>query len=189
MRLGHSFSLSLNYRRTYRGAWLDPPPAGRSPGCRPAERLPALDVPPPARNPALAAAVALARQGGATAAGLLRRVLETCETCEAAEAALLSERRLIAPCYVMLCGAAAAPGRAVLLTCGTGHERAVERMRSGGELAVASLDLDELPRLPPEEGRIEGSLEAKDFVRQRPLLAHPFLGGAPPRLTERPGEV
>ena len=88
--------------------------------------------------------------GGWPVAFLTRHLLETCSTYEAALGALAGiapsaqtgwvrgGARLLAPCYVMLVGAA--PGEGCLVTCESGLRRHARQLRDEGSLATANCD-------------------------------------------------
>ncbi|KAL3908598.1 MAG: hypothetical protein SGPRY_009733 [Prymnesium sp.] len=150
-----SFSISLNYRRPFDGAWVHGEPV--------------LQIPPPERNPFLAAAEAERAAGALPASFLLRLALETCTTFERAVSFLASER-MLAPCYILVAGARS--GEAALLTRSLGTGCVLERIQLSGELCVANLDPseEEIPALPSSKYHKLGSIEAKDFIQGESLL-------------------
>ncbi|KAL1510756.1 hypothetical protein AB1Y20_007043 [Prymnesium parvum] len=154
------FSLSLNYRRPFSGAWED--------------GWPALELPPPRKNPFIAASKRHAARGAIPVALALRLALETCSSYESACSMLLSTP-LLAPCYILAAGGR--PGEAVLLTCGLGTARTEQHIVPGGVLCVTNLDPspEETPSLPEPTCGTFGSVEAKDFIQGESLLRRDMM--------------
>ena len=158
-------SVSINYRRPFRGTW-----AGDEPR---------LDVPPIYRNGWLGTALLQALRGGWTAAGLLRHVLESeLEYGGALEA--VRAARLLAPCYVTIAGAA--PGEGVILACDVGVGKHETSLRESTCICVANTDVHESPSGRDEGPR--GAAAAKDFVQgeswlRRDMALEALRRGAP----------
>ena len=145
------YSISLNYRRPFKGKWVDGEPE--------------FDLPTLSRAGPLLAAVRQAIAGGWLVAGLLRHVVESAASFEDA-LRLLRKERVVAPCYVAVAGASA--GQGALFTCGVGRERTEQKLADAsrdGALCIANVDCfgEEVPppiRTPPRPG----PAEAKDFL-------------------------
>ena len=153
-----AFSLSINFRKPYGGQWANLPTdsplntiEGTSALAPPSSRLRSLMQ--------LSGVASSALLGGWPVAFLTRHLLETCSTYEAALHALAGiapqaesgwvrgGARVLAPCYVMLIGAA--PGEGCLVTCEGGLRKHAQQLRDEGLLATANCDsftgCDELP--------------------------------------------
>ncbi len=154
------FSLALNYRRPFDARWVDGEPQ--------------FALPPLHRNSPLAAAARHALLGGWPAAALLRHVVESADGYAAARSAVRSAR-LIAPCYVTICGARAGEGAVITRCSGFGvHEQSLpappDRAGGGahdGALCVANVDCfgaEAAPTAPEREPVHPDAADAKDFL-------------------------
>lgn len=117
------FSLSLNYRRPFPGAWKG--------------QEATLSVPPLWRNWTLASALRHSLQGGWPVSSFLRHLLETCVSYDEAVNAVRGAR-LLAPCYITLAGTRPVEGAVFTRDCGIGgHEQCLS---SSPVLAVSNMD-------------------------------------------------
>ena len=162
------FSISLNYRRPFRGVWKEGPDGEMEPQMEHTWGNTMQSV----------AALAQAMIGAWPVASMIRSVLEECEDFGTA-LRRFREIRLIAPCFVTIAGCHKDEG--VILTCdsGTGkHEQSISDPASGGIVAVSNLDphAAEFPtsREALLDGPAGGALLAKDVCQGESLLRRDF---------------